>query len=85
MIKLIIWSIVGIIGLILLGSPKLTFKPFSFKIEEPLLILAYFFLIISISTFQYNSYRRGYKKSTDATIELLREEAKKYQNDKSED
>lgn len=86
MIKIIIWSIISIVALILLGNPKLTFKPFSFKLEEPLLILAYFFLIISISTFQYNSYRKGYRKgyreSTNDTIEILQQEAKKYKDDK---
>jgi len=70
--KTAIFIIVAIILGFHLANTKVNFKPFSISFETPYYPFAVLFLILSISLFQLQSERQGFKKGVEKSIETIK-------------
>ncbi len=57
--------------LIYSAKPIINFKPFSISFETPYIPFAIFFLLVSLSLFQIQSNKNGFKEGVKKTIDYL--------------
>lgn len=62
-----------VIGIFLIGRTKITFSPFSFKMDQPLMPLGIALLTGAIYCFYYSAYKAGYESKDHRTKENILE------------
>jgi len=88
MIKTIGLITLGIIWFLWMSDTKITFAPFSFKMNSPMMGIGWVFLLLGFSIVMGGSYDRGAKdKENEIKIEFdkaIEEHNRKFPNDKIE-
>lgn len=70
--KTTIILIIALLGIIYVGSPTISFKPFSISFEKPYLPFAVLFLIGALVCYSLQYEKIGYKKGVEDTIQVWR-------------
>lgn len=82
--KIAIILLVWIGSLIYISEPSISFSPFKIHFEKPALSFAWFFLIIAVLLFQYQSDKTGHLQGVTDTLDIIKKEVlDKKQNNKN--
>jgi len=77
MTKLILTSLLIIIALLYIATPKLTIRPFSLSFTNGWFALGFMFVMLGIGLIRYQGYTDGRKEGIDTAFKFVKQVLKK--------